>query len=127
MVTKGYGFTVDDIDWSCPADLEPYAKAHNLELMERDAQMHSMGKYNEIAFSVVMAHFGAGLAGKDSQAEYIEKPFMQMDDPNRELTEEEKQIEIKRFIEAERARREEWKRKKKRAEMREKNACVETN
>lgn len=118
MVTKGYGFTVGDIDWSCPADLEPYAKAHNLELMEHDAQMHSMGKYNEIAFSVVMAHFGAGLAGKDSHAEYIEKPFMQMDDPNRELTEEEKQIEIKRFIETERVRREEWKRKKRRAEMR---------
>jgi len=112
MVTKGYGFTVDDIDWSCPTDLEPYAKAHNLELMERDAQ------YTEIAFSVVMAHFGAGLAGKDSHAEYIEKPFMQMDDPNRELTEEEIQIEVDRFFEDERRRREEWKRKKRRAEMR---------
>lgn len=118
MVTKGYGFTVDDIDWSCPADLEPYAKAHNLELMEHDAQMHSMGKYNEIAFGVVMAHFGAGLAGKDSHAEYIEKPFMQMDDPNRELTEEEIQMEVDRFFEDERRRREEWKRKKRRAEMR---------
>ena len=30
MVTKGYGFTVDDIDWSCPSELEPYAKAHNM-------------------------------------------------------------------------------------------------
>lgn len=118
MVTKGYGFTVEDIDWSCPADLEPYAKAHNLELTERDAQMYNMGKYVEIAFSVVMAHFGAGLAGKDSKAEYIEKPFMQMEDANGELTEEEKQIEIKRFIEAERARREEWKRKKKREKER---------
>lgn len=113
MVTKGYGFTVEDIDWSCPADLEPYAKAHKLEMMECDAQMHGMGKYAEIAFGVVMAHFGAGLAGKDSKAEYIEKPFMQMENPNRELTEEEKQIEVDRFFEDDRRRRERWKRKKK--------------
>lgn len=118
MVTKGYGFTINDIDWSCPADLEPYEKAHKLELIERDAQMYNMGKYAEIAFSVVMAHFGAGLAGKYSRAEYIEKPFMQMDDPNRELTEEEIQDEVDRFFEEERIRREEWKRKKKREKER---------
>lgn len=114
MVTKGYGFSVEDIDWSCPADLEPYAKAHSLELKERDSQMYSMGLYNKIAFSVVMAHFGAGLAGKDSQAEYIESPFMQMKDPNRELTEEEIQEEVDDFFEREKRRREEWKRRKKR-------------
>ena len=77
MVTKGYGLSVDDIDWSCPADLEPYAKAYNLETREKDTLMHTMGLYNKIAYEVVMAHFGAGLAGKKCNEKYIEKPFMQ--------------------------------------------------
>ena len=80
MVTKGYGFTVEDIDWSCPADLEPYNKAYSIELREKDALMHTMGRYNKIAFDVVMAHFGSGLAGKTCNEKYIDKPFMQMVD-----------------------------------------------
>lgn len=76
MVTKGYGFTIDDIDWSCPADLEPYAKAHDLELREADSLMHEMGLYNKLAFEVIMSHFSAGLAGKKSDAKYIEKPLI---------------------------------------------------
>ena len=39
MVTKGYGLTVHDIDMSCPADLEPYAKAYKLEQDNMDALM----------------------------------------------------------------------------------------
>lgn len=31
LVTKGYGFTVHDIDTSCPADLQPYADVYNLD------------------------------------------------------------------------------------------------
>ncbi len=78
MVTKGYGFTVDDIDWSCPADLEPYAKAHKLEIAEKDELMHVSGLYDKSAFETVMSHFGAGLAGKRSRAKYLEKPITQM-------------------------------------------------
>lgn len=88
-VTRGYGFTVEDINWSCPADLEPYANAHRLEIRERDSLNHEMGLYNKIAFEVVMAHFGAGLSGKKSPAKYIDKPFMidgfeDENNPNRE-------------------------------------------
>ncbi len=111
-MTKGFGFTVDDIDRSCPADLEPYAKAHKLEMMERDAQMHSMGAYNKIAYEVVMSHFGAGLSGKKSSAKYIEEPFMELAKANRPLTEEEVRREVDLFFAKENARRINWKRNK---------------
>ncbi len=75
MVTKGYGLTVHDIDWSCPADLEPYAKAHNLEVKENDAIIHAVcGSYVLSAVSVAIEH---RLAGKKAKSKYIEKPFMQ--------------------------------------------------
>ena len=101
---------MDDIDWSCPADLEPYAKAYKLEKREQDAQAHSMGLYNKIAFEVVMAHYGAGLAGKKSDAEYIKEPFLQKATQNKALTEEEKQREVDLFFAKEKARRINWKR-----------------
>lgn len=75
MVTKGYGFTVEDIDWSCPADLEPYSKAYELEQKEKDAFAHLVwGAYGLSAFQTTMAHFGASLAGKHSKAEYKKEP-----------------------------------------------------
>jgi hypothetical protein len=89
-ITKGYGFSVDDIGWSCPKDLEPYAKAHNEEYKENDYLMHTMGLYCNIAFEVVMAQFGAGLSGKKSKAKYIEKPFHELQrEANHEYTEDE--------------------------------------
>ena len=112
-MTKGYGFTIEDIDWSCPADLEPYAKAYKFKMQQYDSMMHTMGLYNEIAYEVVMARFGAGLAGKKSSAKYIEKPFMELQEENRPLTEEETQREVDRFFAAERARRINWKRSQK--------------
>lgn len=110
MVTKGYGFAVDDIDWSCPADLEPYAKAHKIEMQEKDSGMYFMGAYNKIAFEVVMAHFGAGLAGKKSDAEYPKEPFMMKSENKKMLTEAEMQREVDLFFAKEEARRANWKR-----------------
>ncbi len=75
MVTKGYGFTVDDIDWSCPADLEPYAKARKVEVMENDRIIHAVcGNYVLSAVSVAVEHC---LAGKKAKSEYIKKPILQ--------------------------------------------------
>lgn len=76
MVTKGYGLKPHDIDWSCPADLEPYSKEYQLEERKIDERLYSAGLYNKIAQEVVMAHFGAGLAGKKSKAEYPKEPFL---------------------------------------------------
>ena len=81
MVTKGYGFTVEDIDWSCPADLQPYGKAHVMELKETDRMLYNMGVYNKSAFGTVMADFAAGFAGKKSRAKYMSKTiFEQLED-----------------------------------------------
>lgn len=84
MVTKGHGLSVDDIDWSCPADLEPYEKAYKLEQKEIDARLYSMGLYNKIAFEVVMSHVSAGFSGKKSKAKYLEKPLLDLLDFEKE-------------------------------------------
>lgn len=116
MVTKGYGFTVDDIDWSCPADLEPYEKAYKLQREQQDIQMYTMGIYNNIAFDVVMANFSAALSGKKQSAEYIKKPISELQKENKPLTEEEKQRQVDLFFARENARRANWKRHHKRKE-----------
>lgn len=74
MVTKGYGFTIDDIDWSCPADLEPYENAYKLQLRQQDSQLYTMGMYALSAVSVAIEHC---FAGEKAKMEYIKKPFLQ--------------------------------------------------
>ena len=89
MVTKGYGFTVEDIDWSSPADLEPYGKAHKLEITEKDSIFHAVcGNYVLSAVSVAIEHC---LNGQKAKSEYIKEPIMKnaFDDDD-VLTEEEK-------------------------------------
>lgn len=91
MVTKGYGLTVHDIDWSCPADLEPYAKAHNLEVKENDAIIHAVcGSYVLSAVSVAVEHC---LAGKKAKSQYIKQPILQEIHMKEEIPEE-KRIEM---------------------------------
>lgn len=87
MVTKGYGFSVDDIDWSCPADLDPYAKAYKLQIQHQDAQLHTMGLYALSAISVAIEH---NFAGKKAKSKYIEEPFLSKVFDDEGLTEEEK-------------------------------------
>lgn len=75
MVTKGYRLTIDDIDWSCPADLEPYAKAYELEMRHQDSLMYMMGMYNLSAVTVAVER---NLAGRKSRAKYLEKPIFEL-------------------------------------------------
>lgn len=73
LYTKGYGFTVKDIDSSCPADLEPYAEAYKLEMKQRDTEMWSwFGNYGISAFGVAIDHC---LHGDKARATYVEKPI----------------------------------------------------
>lgn len=87
LVTKGYGFTVDDIDWSCPSDLEPYSKAYNLQLQHQDYQLYAMGMYALSAVSVAVEH---NLAGKNAKSQYLKQPFLSgpMDHESKEISEE---------------------------------------
>lgn len=100
LVTKGYGFTVDDIDGSCPADLEPYAKAYKLAEMKNDSIVHAVcGNYVLSAVSVAIEHC---LAGKKAKLEYIKEPLMSKELENYGLTEEQiTEREIKKAILAE--------------------------
>lgn len=95
-MTKGYGFTVDDIDWSCPADLEPYEKAYRLQLQKQDSQLHTMGMYNLSAF---LASIERSFKGKDAKYEYVKEPFLSDSYQNNGLSEEEiQEKEIRKAI-----------------------------
>lgn len=72
MVTKGYGFSVEDIDWSCPADLQPYDDAHQLEVQERDILAWEIcGTYMISALTVAIEHI---IAGNKAKSEYLKEP-----------------------------------------------------
>lgn len=75
MVTKGYGFTVHDIDMSCPADLQPYADAYSLERRQQDNEMWLwFGSYGVSAVAVAVEHC---LSGKKAKSKYIDRPVME--------------------------------------------------
>lgn len=75
-----------------PTKLKPFYEAYKIKKKMRDEEVWLFwGTYGYSAFETVMAHFGAGLAGKKSKAKYIDKPIMQkMEENNVELTEEQK-------------------------------------
>lgn len=88
MVTKGYGFTVKDIDWSCPADLDPYAKAHNEEIKEKDVLMWQwFGTYATNAVGFALDHF---MNGKKASMEYIDHPALEKELREKQMTKEQK-------------------------------------
>ena len=86
LVTKGYGLTPEDINWSCPADLEPYSRTYTLETKQKDEMMWFMGIYVQNAVSVAIER---NFAGKKVKSKYLEKPIMQDIEDNTGLTQEE--------------------------------------
>lgn len=96
IATKGYGLSVEDIDWSCPADMEPYLKAHKEELKEKDYMAWLQGQYTLSAVSVAVEHC---FAGRKAKSKYIKKPFLQeLEEQNKSLTEEEIQRQRELFV-----------------------------
>lgn len=85
---------------SCPKELRPYEIAYRQKLEAIDELLWQNNLYAKVAFEVVMSHFGAGLAGKKSKAQYIEKPFLQQAKENneQELTEEELRKQRELFV-----------------------------
>ena len=65
-----------------------------------------MGRYSFDAQMAALAHFGAGLAGKQSQASYVETPYLQKVD-GKGLG---KEREVDLFFAQEKARRVNWNR-----------------
>lgn len=99
IATKGYGLSVEDIDWSCPSDMEPYLKAHEEKLKEKDFLAWLFNQYTLSAVSVAVEHC---LAGKKARSKYIEKPIMQeiteKQIENKPLTEEEKKKQTEQLF-----------------------------
>lgn len=78
---------------SCPADLEPYKEAHNLEVREADNLAYAFcGNY---VLSAVAVAVERNLAGRKSKAEYIKDPILK----NYGISDEEKkQKQIDLFV-----------------------------
>lgn len=96
VATKGYGLSVDDIDWSSPADMKPYLKAHNEELKEKDYLSWLQGQYMLSAVSVAIEHC---LAGRRAKTKYIKKPLLQeIEENNKPMTEDEIKRQRELFV-----------------------------
>lgn len=90
-MTKGYGITVNEICWMCPSDIEPYFKAHDIELDEKDSYVYmSAYKYGVDALFYTLDHI---LHGKQAKSNLNEKSIRQLireqEEANRPLTQEE--------------------------------------
>lgn len=73
LATKGYGLSVEDIDWSSPADMKPYLKAHKEELKEKDYLAWISNQYTLSAVMVAVEH---NLAGRKAKSKYIKEPII---------------------------------------------------
>lgn len=82
---------MDDIDWSCPADLKPYERAYRIEQEQLDRLAHSMGMYNRYAI----------VSSMNKDVNYIEKPFMEIREEQREKTPEEIDEELRIELQSE--------------------------
>lgn len=112
LATKGYGFSVEDIDWSSPADMKPYLKAHKEELREKDTLNWYLGQYVMSALDSTVCNSWPW-RGKNSQPHsYIKKPILKTQEMDSELTEDEQQKAVDLFFAKENARRINWKRNK---------------
>lgn len=92
LSTKGYGFTPETIDWSSPADMKPYLKAHEEELKEKDYLAWIQGRYTLSAVSVAVEHC---LAGRKAKSQYIKEPILSKIIANdKEITDKDIQMAI---------------------------------
>lgn len=87
---------------STPKVIKAYGKAHEIKEKMIDEILWQNGIYTMSAFQTVMEHFGAGLAGKKSKAEYIKEPFLYNRTISENLTEEEQyERDLKKALAAE--------------------------
>ena len=86
MITKGYGLSIEDIDYSSPADMEAYAKAYQLEEKHKDELVYAWcGNYMISALTVAIDH----CFSKKAKSKYMKEPITARLFENDGLTEEE--------------------------------------
>lgn len=90
FITKGYGFSITDIDNSCPKEIEYYEKAYKQEIEQYDLRAWIAGQYTYVAFGSVLSQaFSSKNYRNDKKSNsYPEKPFMQQTETH-EMTKEE--------------------------------------
>lgn len=87
--------------------MEPYEKAYEQERISQDRLQHAWwGSYGISATLVAVEH---AIFGKKAQSKYIEETIYDREKSNRELTEEEKQMELENFLAKNARMREKWK------------------
>lgn len=94
-----------------PKELGYCIMGEKLKQKQIDRQVWQwLGNYGISMVSVAVEHC---LAGKKATSEYIKEPIMQAMERNKPLSEAEKQREVDLFFAKEKAKRFDWKRKKK--------------
>lgn len=78
--------TVEEIDWSCPADLEPYEKAYKMQRNENDLMQWQLGQYVASALSCLFP-----------KGQYPKKPMFQLGEEIKKSAYKESQEEIAVF------------------------------
>lgn len=71
------GISKDEFFHSTPYELEAYEEAYQIKREIADEQAWLQARYNLEAYMVALSHFGAGLSGKRSTAEFMKEPLMQ--------------------------------------------------
>ena len=89
MATKGYGFSVDDIDMMNPELLKPYVDAYKAEWKQRDMEMYMwFGRYATSALvTAIDATFGKGNSKYVKKTCYDSIEKHNTDDPDAEIRE----------------------------------------
>ena len=81
---------------SCPKELEPYNKAHKMNIVEQDNLQHMW--WGNYGISALIVAIDKCFGGKKSKAEYIKEPILLKTFENDGLTEEEKQKQRELFV-----------------------------
>lgn len=95
---------------SCPVDLEPYDRAHKLQMKEQNTMLWLNGKYVADAIMSTIGNSG-WFKGKGVPVnEYPKEPYALYTNESKFMTEDEKQREVDKFFAQESARRANWRR-----------------
>lgn len=98
MVTKERGITIQEINWSCPADLEPYNLAHEKEIEEKDALNWQLGQYFAYALDSTVCNAILWRRKGEKAHPYISEPFSYAQKESESESEQELQRQRELFM-----------------------------